>query len=77
MLCKLTGVKNIIVFTIDTYKSFYSNSNSLAAQNGLNSSFGGVNSALGDIPGFGDRAIIPTITINTSVLSSASPPDSP
>ena len=45
-------------------------------QTTLNSAIGGVNSALGNIPGFGDRANIPTITINTSSLSNVSPPDS-
>ena len=44
-------------------------------QNSLNTVIGGVNSALRGIPGSGDRATIPTITINTS-LSNVSPPDS-
>ena len=45
-------------------------------QNSLNSAIGGVNSALSSVPGVGDRATIPTITINSSSLSSVSPPDS-
>ena len=45
-------------------------------QNGLDSAIGGVSSALGDIPGLGDRATIPIITINTSFVSNVSPPDS-
>jgi len=45
-------------------------------QNPLNSTTGGVNSAFGSILGFGDRATIPTITMNTSPLSGLSPPDS-
>jgi hypothetical protein len=45
-------------------------------QNTLNTAIGGVNSALGSIPGFGDRATIPTVTMNSSSLSSLSPPDS-
>ena len=36
---------------------------------------GGVNSALGNIPGFGDHSNIPNLTINTSALSNVSPPD--
>ena len=45
-------------------------------QNSLNTAIGGVNSALANVPGVGDRATIPTITVDSSSLSSVSPPDS-
>jgi hypothetical protein len=44
-------------------------------QNALNSVIGGVNSALGAIPGFSNRATIPTISINTTSLSNVAVPD--